>query len=85
MTNIWGFVIQTIEVSLMAMMLLFLKKLFKDKLSPRWQYNIWFILLITILVPAGIKGTYILPRLNILSKQLKQLLKKPYLLILQML
>lgn len=35
MISIWGFLIQTIEVSLIAIVLLILKRLFQDKLSPR--------------------------------------------------
>lgn len=35
MTNIWEFLMQTIEISIVALILLLLKKIFQDKLSPR--------------------------------------------------
>ena len=65
MTSIWSFVMQTIEVSLMAMILLIVKKVLKDKLSPRWQYGIWSLLLICMIVPVGVFGTYIFPRIAV--------------------
>ena len=61
MTSIWGWLIQTIEVSVVAVMILFLKKLFQDKLPPKWQYGIWIILLLSLLLPAGMFGTSIVP------------------------
>lgn len=41
MDNIWGVLIQTVEVSLMATIILIIKRVLRDKLSPRWQYGIW--------------------------------------------
>lgn len=75
MTSIWGFVMQTVEVSLMAMILLIIKKVLKDKLSPRWQYGIWSLLLICMIVPVGIFGTYIFPRLAIYIEAIKSLIE----------
>jgi len=61
MYHIWGFFLQTISVSIVALVILLLKKLFEDKLSPRWQYAIWSLLAIRILIPTNI-STYILPQ-----------------------
>ena len=41
MTNIWGFFEQTLTVSIVAAVLLVIKYLLIDKLSPRWQYGIY--------------------------------------------
>lgn len=60
MYNIWGFLLQTIAVSIVAAIILLLKKIFEDKLSPKWQYGIWALLAIRILVPVNIES-YILP------------------------
>lgn len=51
MGNIWGFLLQTFSVSLVAVLLLLMKRLLEDKLSPRWQYGIWGILALRILLP----------------------------------
>ncbi len=71
MRNIWGFLIQTLEVSLVAILLLILKRLLKDKLSPRWQYGIWIILVLSIITPVGIFGTYLIPILNVFMEAVK--------------
>ena len=52
MHNIWEFLLQTVSVTLVATLLLVMKHLFEDKLSPRWQYGIWSILALRILLPA---------------------------------
>ena len=59
MTNIWEFLLQTMEVSLTAAILLLVKWLFKDKLSPRWQYAVWILLAAKILLPARLIGRYL--------------------------
>ena len=51
MENIWAFLLQTLTVSMVAALILFLKWLFQDKLSPRWQYGVWIILLLRIILP----------------------------------
>lgn len=53
MSNIWMVLQQTAAASLVACFLLFLQRLFRDKLSPKWQYNIWLVLLCRLVVPAG--------------------------------
>ena len=59
MSNIWEFLLQTMEVSLTAAILLMLKWLFQDKLSPRWQYGVWTILAIKLLMPASFSSRYV--------------------------
>jgi len=58
MSNIWMVLQQTAAVSLVAGFLLVLQKLFEDKLSPKWRYTVWLVLLCRLVVPAGWgKGT----------------------------
>ena len=58
MTNIWDFLLQTMEVSQTAVLLLFIKWIFTDKLSPRWQYGVWILLAAKLLIPAGSSGHF---------------------------
>ena len=54
MGNIWGFLLQTLSVSVVAAVILTLKWLLKDKLSPRWQYSVWIVLVLRCLLPARV-------------------------------
>lgn len=56
MENIWMVLQQTAAASLAALFLLILQRIFLDKLSPRWQYGVWLVLLLRLLVPAGFGG-----------------------------
>ncbi len=56
MENIWMVLQQTAAATLTALFLLILQRIFLDKLSPRWQYGVWFVLLLRLLVPAGFGG-----------------------------
>ena len=64
MTNLWSFLLQTATVSLTAFLLLLVKRLLADKLSPRWQYGIWAVLALRILLPAS-AARNMLPRLGL--------------------
>ena len=61
MTNIWGFLLQTISISLVIFLLLFIKYIFKDKLSARFQYLVWSVLALRIVIPASITRTNLVP------------------------
>lgn len=61
MGNIWEFLLQTLTVSLVAAVLLILKYLLADKLSPRWQYGIWGLLALRALIPAWMTRQVLLP------------------------
>ena len=54
-----GVLLQTAEVTITAAILLIVKWLFADKLSPRWQYAIWILLACKILLPAHLTGRYL--------------------------
>ena len=64
MYNIWSFFLQTISVSIVAGVILFLKYIFQDKLSPRWQYGIWTLLAVRILFPVSLTK-YIIPQIAV--------------------
>ena len=60
MFDLWSFLLQTLTASGVAIIILILKVLFKDKLPPSWHFALWIVLGITLLVPAGLQGRYIL-------------------------
>lgn len=75
MYNIWSFLLQTTSVSIVAIMLLFVKKLLADKLSPRWQYGVWILLMFRILVPVNLTR-YVFPQIAIWTETLKAVCEK---------
>lgn len=58
MRDIWGFLLQTLTVSGAALLIIIVKALFKDKLPPKWQFAVWGVLGIIMLLPAGLGGRY---------------------------
>lgn len=60
MTDLWSFLLQTLTASGVAALLLAVKAMFRDKLSPRWQFGIWGVLALVLLLPAGWGGRYVL-------------------------
>ena len=61
MVNIWEFLLQTVSVSLVAGLILIVKNIFKDKLTPRWQYGIWGLLILRIFLPVKADKLVLLP------------------------
>ena len=61
MSSIWSFLLQTLTAAAAAGLLLVVKQLLADKLSPRWQYGIWIILAVRLLVPVGTARGVLLP------------------------
>lgn len=53
MRNLWMLLQQTLSASVMALFILLLQCIFDRRLSPKWQYTIWGVLLFRLLVPAG--------------------------------
>ena len=60
MRDIWSFLLQTLTASGAAALLLAAKALFRDKLSPRWQFAVWGVLAAVLVMPAGLGGRYAL-------------------------
>ncbi len=78
MKDFWGFLLQTLTVSGAAAMLLLVKAIFRDKLSPRWQFAIWGLLGMVMLVPAGFGGHYVLVNWPFVVELLKGMVGGPY-------
>lgn len=76
MTSIYHVLLQSIHISIIAGVLLVIKNILKDKLSPRWQYNVWFIFLISLFIPAGYFHLYIFPKMNIYIETIKVIIEK---------
>ena len=70
MSNIWEFFYQTLSVSLAAAVLLAVKWLLRDKLSPRWQYAVWGVLALRALIPASL-GRSLVPQLALWTETAK--------------
>lgn len=75
MENIWGFFLQTVSVTAVAGLLLLVKWLLEDKLSPRWQYGIWSVLVLRILLPVN-TASYVLPGIPLRLETWKALAEK---------
>ena len=71
MTDIWSFLLQTMTASGVAVLLLAVKSMFRDKLSPRWQFAVWGVLAVVLLLPAGRGGRYVLLNWPMLVEALK--------------
>lgn len=56
MTDLWGMLYQSLIVCLSACFLLLIKRIFKDKLSGLWQYSVWSILSVRIVIPASVSS-----------------------------
>lgn len=81
MVNIWEFLLQTISVSLVAGLILIVKNIFKDKLTPRWQYGIWFLLVLRIFLPVKADKLVLLPfgiYLEMLKNYIENFLSSAY-------
>ncbi len=81
MVNIWEFLLQTISVSLVAGLILIVKNIFKDKLTPRWQYGIWGLLILRIFLPVKADKLVLLPfgvYLEMLKSYVENLLSSTY-------
>ncbi len=81
MTDLWSFLLQTLTAAGAAAFLLVVKYLFRDKLSPRWQFGIWGLLALVLLHPAGQGGRYVLLNWPLWLETLKTALTGDYSLI----
>lgn len=71
MSDFWSFLLQTLTASGVAALLLVVKAMFRDKLSPRWQFAVWGVLALVLLIPAGLGGRYVLFNWPLLVETLK--------------
>lgn len=73
MLDLWGFLLQTLTASGVALLLLVLKALFRDKLPPKWHFAVWGVLGVMLLLPAGWNGRYTLFHWQVVVELLKGL------------
>ena len=73
MNNIWEFLVMSFTVSIAAGLLLIIKTLLGDKLTPRWQYGIWSLLALRMLIPVAVSNRYILVPVPLWIETLKAL------------
>lgn len=78
MRDIWGFLLQTLTASGAAVLLLIIKRMFRDKLPPQWQFAVWGILGLVLLMPAGLTGRYALVNWSWLVEAVKTVLTGDY-------
>ena len=78
MGDFWAFLLQTLTASGAAVLLLIVKAMFRDKLSPRWQFAVWSILALVLLIPAGLWGRYALLNWPMWVEALKTLFTGSY-------
>lgn len=60
MYDIWAFLLQTLTASGVAVLLLVIKAMFRDKLPPKWHFAAWGVLGLVMLIPAGLNGRHAL-------------------------
>lgn len=60
MFDLWGFLLQTLTATGVAVLLLIIRRLFRDKLPPKWHFAVWGVLGIMMLIPAGWNSRYTL-------------------------
>ena len=78
MRDIWGFLLQTLTLSTVGAVLLLVKAMFRDKLTPRWQLSVWSVFLAAAVLPAGWGGRYTVFNVPLLVEGLKTLLAGEY-------
>lgn len=71
MFDLWGFLLQTLTASGVAVLLLVIKALFKDKLPPKWHFAVWGVLGVMILIPARWSGRYTLVHWQVVVELIK--------------
>ncbi len=78
MSDIWSFLLQTLTASGAAAVLLAVKAMLRDKLSPRWQFAVWGVLALVLLIPAGLGGRYVLVNWPLAVEFLRSLLTEEF-------
>ncbi len=75
MFNLYSFLYYTLSLSVLAVFLLLLKRIFRDKLSPRWQYGIWSLLALRAVLPLTGNGKELTSFIQWFVETLKQLVE----------
>lgn len=75
MTSVWGFLLQTLTASMVALVLFFLQQAFLGKFSPRWQYWLWGLLALRLLIPVNVARQYLFVPLSFWLETLKSVVE----------
>lgn len=67
MTNIWEFLLFTVTCSVSAAFILIIKRILEDKLSARWQYGIWAVLVLRCILPIFTGRSVLIPMAQIIE------------------
>lgn len=59
MTDLWSFLVHTLNATTAALIILLIKRIFRDKLTPVWHFSVWAVLLAVLLIPKGTIGGFI--------------------------
>lgn len=71
MFNIWYLLLHSFNITIVALIILVLKELFKDVLSARWQKGIWLVLILRIVIPSSSSRSIFLPNVGAYAEMLK--------------
>ncbi len=71
MFNIWYILLHSFNITVVALVILLLKALFKDVLSARWQKGIWLVLILRIIIPSSSHRSILLPSIGSYVEMLK--------------
>lgn len=71
MFNIWYLLLHSFNITVVALIILLMKRLFKDLLSARWQKGIWFVLFLRIIIPSSSHRSILVPRVGSYAEMLK--------------
>lgn len=62
MTNLFtGIIASSVQSSIVILIILGLKKVFKGKVSPKWHYLIWLLLIIQFCIPHSLTSVFKVP------------------------
>lgn len=71
MFDLWSFLHQTAAASMTALFVLVLQHIFRDKLSPQWQYAVWMVVVLRLILPVGWLGRSAIADLTGLGEALR--------------
>ena len=76
MTSIYGVLYQGLLISLTAVVIIILRKIFEDKLSPEWHYYVWSVMALRILIPASVMGYVFFPMIPYIGEFIKTIIEE---------
>ena len=71
MFDLWSFSRALAAASMAALFVLVLQHIFRDKLSPQWQYAVWMVVVLRLILPVGWLGRSAIADLTGLGEALR--------------